>query len=686
MKNYEIHKSKSSLLKLGLFIVSFYFLHTYKPKSFIEIVKDSVFANYQNKNVLDFDLQLVFILIFYISIFIYSNMFGDLNRFILFIVLYHSFETFKNWTENPIIQTIYLIFSVSILFYFPYKENKLDNLKNKYIINYLLVFLIVLFKTPPFTSGWAPSEWFKIARGYFGIFVGRSQNSAFMTPNSPRTFVYDFFTGGIVNLFGIEIGYFLIKILSILLVSYALFKLFNSLNLSISEQILVLVIFILNQDLIGGNEIISIFEEDRFAISFSMIAISYWFQANYQRYLIFTLLSIYTHIQIGLFWFGFISIYEVYKKNKNYFKTIRFTLFFSMPVILPTAYEFLFGTNEIVYAFNKTSSWVYAFIFQAYHVAPFEVDGIVFNEFLLRNWAKGFTNVTLFSLVSIYLIKLTNNSKLKYFLYFFIAYFPSAILLHYLDSKLSSPGQLANLFLFRFDTVFYLIILCLCITTLKNRLDEKLIIIFSLIILIGLVNVYSSKTTKYNTIDSQVQKTEEVLTKLDPEFILIEPNVELYTGSIELRTGIPTFVSQKYITNSLSNFPIWYEKLELRGRFFQGECKLFFDKNLEYFIGRENNKIKCGELLYPNGDYSIFKIPDIEGFNLPAFNSSCAFTKEEGEKILIEERTKNNLLFDIKIIYEESALNCSGKVIGTNLNQGAFVDKEISEIVLVIDK
>jgi hypothetical protein len=272
-------------------------------------------------------------------------------------------------------------------------------------------------------------------------------------------------------------------------------------------------------------------------------------------------------------------------------------------------------------------------------------------------------------------------------MYFFIIYFPLAIFLHFVDSQLSEPGSLASLFLFRFDTVFYLIILSLLVKTLKNELDISQIILFFVIVIVGLVNVNASQAIKYNGFDNQIIKSEAVLIQLDPEFILIEPNVELYTGSIELRTGKNTNIYfSKYITNSLSNFPEWYEKLELRGRFFQGECSLFFEMNLEYFIGRENNRIKCGELFYPNGDYSIFKVPEKIGFNLPAFNSFCELNEKEAEKILIQERENNNFSYEIKIIYEDSTLDCSGKVIGTNLPQGAFINKDVDEIVLVVDK
>ena len=281
----------------------------------------------------------------------------------------------------------------------------------------------------------------------------------------------------------------------------------------------------------------------------------------------------------------------------------------------------------------------------------------------------------------------TENKKLNYILNFFIIYFPTSIFLHYFDSKLSNPGNLASLFLFRHDTVFYLLILCVLIKKLKDNLEISRVIIFSSLILFCLINIYTSKANKYSTIDEQVQKTEKILMEINPEFILIEPSKELYTGGIELRTGIPTYVSQKYITNSLSNFPNWYEKLELRGRFFQGECDLFYDMNLEYFLGRENNKIKCGELLFPNGDYSIFKkVPARIGFSLPPFNSLCEYSLEEAEKVINEQRLSNSLDFEIKIIYEESSLDCEGKVIGTNLNQGSFIDKNVDEIVLVVDR
>ncbi len=677
---------KKRYISIVPMLLFFYFLYNFRPESLFNLVKQYVFGSYQNIQLENPGIFIYVSLAFYFLTFFYSKKFGEISRFSLFIILYHLFDIFKSWTQNNYLHVVYLVLLTLFFFNFSISKSKNKEINIKNYLNYFLITGFVFIKTTPYSSGWSPSEWTKVARGYFGLFAGRNDNSAFMTPNSMRTFLYDLITGGTINLFGIEVGYVLIKSFSILIVSYAIYRLFRTLNLDLAQQIFVISIFVINQDLIGGNEIIGIFEEDRFAVSFSIIALSYWNENNFKKFSIFTVLSIFTHIQIGLFWFGFVTIFEFLHKNKDFVKFFRIIIIVSLPVLIPTGYEFLFGSNEIVYAFNKPSSWVYAFIFQAFHLAPFEVDGIIFNDFLIRNWANGFTNIFVFTFVSFYLTRIVKNRKLNYFLNFFIIYFPLSIILHYFDSKLNNPGNLASLFLFRHDTVFYLIILCLLIKNLKDNIEIIRVVIFSSLVLFCLINIYLFRITKYNTIDDQVQNTEKILEELKPEFILIEPSFELLTGGIELRTGVPTYVSQKFITNSLSNFPEWYEKLELRGRFFQGECSLFFEQNLEYFIGRENNPTKCGELFYPNGNYSIFKVPDNIGFNLPAFNSSCEFTINEAENILIERRKSNNLSFEIRIIYEDSPLDCSDKIIGTNLSQGAFVNKDIEEIVLVADK
>ena len=78
---------------------------------------------------------------------------------------------------------------------------------------------------------------------------------------------------------------------------------------------------------------------------------------------LFSILSILFHIQVGIFWFGLIFLYEVINKNFEKIKYFFSTIVLSLPVTLPTIYELIFTEDRIVFQFGKPSSWVYSFIF-----------------------------------------------------------------------------------------------------------------------------------------------------------------------------------------------------------------------------------------------------------------------------------------------------------------------------------
>ena len=112
----KIYKNKSKLIQLLFLISSLYFLTSFEPYSFFTIIKDTLFAGYQKKQILELDVVLASSLIFYILICIYSKVSGEFSRLILFLVLYDSFETFKGWSENYFTHIIYLGFALYLLF------------------------------------------------------------------------------------------------------------------------------------------------------------------------------------------------------------------------------------------------------------------------------------------------------------------------------------------------------------------------------------------------------------------------------------------------------------------------------------------------------------------------------------------------------------------------------------------
>ena len=674
---------KNSELFKTLFVTLIIFATN--PLSYLKILQDLMFYNYQNLSSDIFNEKFLISLTIFQLIFYFAYRDKKIFSFLIFVIFYDLYFAFSSLNQLSLLNFLFLL-SITGLFSKVFSDS---NFKTKEYSIYLFpaLFTVVFLFTYPISSGWAPSEWMKVSRGYFGYFGEREILSSFMTPNTPRTFIYDIFSGSLIKVFGLEAGYLLLKVISIFLISYSIFSLFKSLKLRFVTQLTTLFLFVLSQDLIGGNVVIGIFEEDRFAIGFAILGIANWIEKQYFKLTLFSILSILFHIQVGIFWFTIIFLYELINKNVEKLKYFYITILLTFPITLPTIYELIFTEDRIVFQFGKPSSWVYSFIFQAYHVGPFEVSGVQITEFLTRNWSKGFTNIFFVSLLIYFVKKKTSEKKIIYLCNIFILYFPVSLLLHFIDSKLTTPGKLSSLFLFRHDTVFYLIFLALVLNTIINKNNFPFAIALSLTISTFGINDYIFKQNKYSEIDQSVISTQKFLQELNPDFILIDPNIELYTGGIEIRTGIETYVSTKYITNSLSNFPNWYDKHELRGRYFQGECNLFNTLELEYFISRQDNNLNCGELVYKNGNYSVFKAINQDGFILPPYNNLCTYSESEAFNLLNEYKLKYDLDYQIKIIYEShEGEDCLGNVIGSNLEQNTYIDESIEEIVLVVKR
>ena len=77
----------------------------------------------------------------------------------------------------------------------------------------------------------------------------------------------------------------------------------------------------------------------------------------------------------------------------------------------------------------------------------------------------------------------------------------NALLPHYVDSLSQHPGRIGSLFLFRHDTLFYLIILILIFREISTKEGVKpiLLVLISSLIFIGGVNKNISADKKYLT-------------------------------------------------------------------------------------------------------------------------------------------------------------------------------------------
>ena len=73
-------------------------------------------------------------------------------------------------------------------------------------------------------------------------------------------------------------------------------------------------------------------------------------------------------------------------------------------------------------------------------------------------------------------------------------------------------------------------------------------------------------------------------------------------------------------------------------------------------------------------------------FNLPPYNGQCLYSEEEALSNLEILKGESNLDFDIKVIYMTGPVDCVGRVWGSNLAQGAKIDKDTNSVDLIVGK
>ena len=83
----ELKADKFNLVIAVPVLLLFFFLNNYKPQSLINIIKETIFASYQNKQMLEYDLFLISTVLIYFLIFLFSKKYSSVNKFILFILV-----------------------------------------------------------------------------------------------------------------------------------------------------------------------------------------------------------------------------------------------------------------------------------------------------------------------------------------------------------------------------------------------------------------------------------------------------------------------------------------------------------------------------------------------------------------------------------------------------------------------
>ena len=248
-----------------------------------------------------------------------------------------------------------------------------------------------------------------------------------------------------------------------------------------------------------------------------------------------------------------------------------------------------------------------------HHLLPFSKDsGMVFN-FSTFEWLYGFIQLsTLFVLVIVLRMVFKQNNLLfemslvsgvTIFLYLLISYlFPinKFILLH--------PFRIVSLF-----TLFsFIFIINLIITNLLNSSVLKSKFLVPLFVLIAVTNLFTKDDMKYYYSNlseySGVHAINFVRSQEPSIFITPTKSYKSFWAGFEYRTGIPTYVIEKFTPNNLDGMTLYLERLEAVENFYKGECESLSKLSDFYFVDKVNNN-SCGSIVYEEKNFNIYTYP-----------------------------------------------------------------------------
>ena len=696
----EVYKRKSIIFSLILIP------WVLKPVPIFSLIRYLILPAYEGKIISEYDenlvLQILFSFCYYLFFYLLwvRTEIPDINSRLLYIayyllvyqMLHILFEQY--YLDNLSIELINLFWIYPFVKTYPLGK-KINEVIEKYF--YLFLTALVYAKSPPFNFVRTADEWQKMGYGIKNIYTMKDPLSSFIAPISSRTILFETLFGGSYVLLGDRISFLLTRGLVIAFIAFSLSRLLKTLELNSFQSLIVVSIFFVQQDILGGNGIVTPIEEGLIAISLILLSISYWLENNYKKTLITLVLSCYFHIQFGVFWVGVFFISDLYNKSMSkavlqYYLKIGALL---SPLVAFLLRDTIRSGDPIVYAYGKKVSWVYSYIFQRFHLSPFKVSEVETPKWIINNWANGFSGLIFWLIVCSILRRVTSDKKTNCIQIAFLIYFPTSVLLSYIDTLIDEPGRIVIFFLFRQDTIFHLIFIALLVKHVSEKVsnfNNQYINIGSLVLILiiftGLVTKNQFHHNKYLSMDKEIQNTYEFLNKNQYKYIVTPPEEDNALGGIEFQTRLSSFVSTKMSVNDLGSFNDWYERVELRGRFYNGECEVFYEYPIKIFIANENSRVTgCGEKIFSNyPSYSVYRVVENKQFTLPAFNGACSYTLASAIAELEEKIEETKLYIKIQTLYAEGPKGCEGKVFGSNLEQGKIIDSSIEDIVLVVGK
>ena len=236
-----------------------------QPIPIFSLIRHLFLPAYEGGSIYEYDENLVFQILFSIGYYLFFYMLWvrikvtNTNTRLLYLSYYLLTYQLIHILFNQYFLGNLSLNLTNLFWLYPFTKTyrfgeKVNEVVEKYFN--LFLFVLVYVKSPPFNFVRTADEWQKMGYGIKNIYLTKDPLSSFIAPESSRTFLFETLFGGSYLLFGDWISFLLTRGFVIALITFSLSKLLRTLKLNSFQSLVVVSIFFIQQDILGGTELL----------------------------------------------------------------------------------------------------------------------------------------------------------------------------------------------------------------------------------------------------------------------------------------------------------------------------------------------------------------------------------------------------------------------------------------------
>jgi|GEM_PF-3094076 len=492
----------------------------------------------------------------------------------------------------------------------------LELAENRWVYFAVLSVLLVIILFPVGIMTGNEEEYFQLAYRTFAPEKFPAYHASF--DHSQTRFASEYLFGFLIHFFGYSLTHIIARIGMALFYAAGLTCFFRSLKLTVTDSLLVIVVFSLaGEQLMGEDWFFLGVESKTLAYALLFFAFGLLNHGRWRAAIIACIAATYMHFLAGGFWSFVIFLLHWYG-GRDVRATGRALFYYSL-CILPLLYLIVRGqmTSHALPQTGLTADYIYCAIRNPHHTAPFSGPS-PFESFW--HWLPGLVNTACMAVAMWVVIRCNKKNLMAVAALAGLVELLLAMVISYYDR---SALHLGKFYLFRPGSMSLFLVISVFVSLLLGQLSAgarqaKAVLACTLVVAFSWWTVFNTIFFYRNHV---VPEKQEVVAAVKAhtrpgDIVLIDPYSEPQEKFLVLNREIerPTLATWKSVPTNPEDILRWYSYIQLRNRIFETGCKNDTDVPIRWLLTLCPESIKklsaCGPVVWRKGNFALIKMED----------------------------------------------------------------------------